>query len=594
MQFQAPSMERALALQKEMLAAIPSGAAALKAVLSADQLVAMLKAAEALLAAEPTLVELNFPETDVQPEVLVFGDTHGHYVDVSAMLDALGPPGPSRVYVFNGDYVDRGSWAVELLALLVALKLAAPKHVVLLRGNHESSTCTKYYGYSQEVRAKYDKQSKFVYAASKKLFSVMPLAALVQNSTIIMHGGLFRRPPEPKRGAKRRKSAHPGRGGAGGCKGLVPGSLDDLRRATKGGMDPDGCGSSLLATDVLWSDPVAAPGIQENEARGVGLIFGPDVTEAFLRANNLKLVIRSHEGPDARDKRSDLGQVLQGYSVDHTTPAGQLMTVFSAPDYPQFQVLEDDEDGTPGQRYNNLAAVAVLRGPGYASPDMRTFEAVQPRPKADPYYDFAACCDSDIEAPAGSEGGSEGASGLSQASDADPDGDEAVGLEAAPAAAHAAEAGPGPGGERPAMAVTPPQAPTPPGEAGAGVEAGGAACSGSGAADAGGGAGDAAGAAPGCGAGAGQVEAEAGASGAAVGSGPAAGVKEAPLADAPGSEAAGCCPGAAEQPQSSPAEAAPPDADAVMADVGVEGLQGAGMSVEVVGPAQQVEPVPCA
>ena len=40
-----------------------------------------------------------------------------------------------------------------------------------------------------------------------------------------------------------------------------------------------GCGSSLLATDVLWSDPVAEPGLRENEARGVGLIFGPDVTE---------------------------------------------------------------------------------------------------------------------------------------------------------------------------------------------------------------------------------------------------------------------------------------------------------------------------
>ncbi|PNG99897.1 Serine/threonine-protein phosphatase 7, partial [Tetrabaena socialis] len=132
--------------------------------------------------------------------------------------------------------------------------------------------------------------------------------------------GLFRRPPEPKRGAKRRKPSQPARGGPGGGSALVPGSLEDLRRATKGGMDPDGCGTSLLATDVLWSDPVAEPGFSENEARGVGLVFGPDVTEAFLTANRLRLILRSHEGPDARDKRSDLPQVLQGWSLDHDTP----------------------------------------------------------------------------------------------------------------------------------------------------------------------------------------------------------------------------------------------------------------------------------
>jgi hypothetical protein len=46
-----------------------------------------------------------------------------------------------------GDFVDRGAWGVETLAVLLAWKIALPRHVYLLRGNHESSYCTKYYGF---------------------------------------------------------------------------------------------------------------------------------------------------------------------------------------------------------------------------------------------------------------------------------------------------------------------------------------------------------------------------------------------------------------------------------------------------------------
>ena len=57
------------------------------------------------------------------------------------------------------------------------------------------------------------------------------------------------------------------------------GRLEDLQRGGKGGMDPNGVGNARLASDVLWSDPVGEPGFHLNVARGVGMCFGPDVTE---------------------------------------------------------------------------------------------------------------------------------------------------------------------------------------------------------------------------------------------------------------------------------------------------------------------------
>lgn len=53
----------------------------------------------------------------------------------------------------------------------------------------------------------------------------------------------------------------------------------------------------------------------------------------------MQLIIRSHEGPDAREKRKEMGPMKDGYSIDHDVPSGKLITLFSAPDYPQFQVL---------------------------------------------------------------------------------------------------------------------------------------------------------------------------------------------------------------------------------------------------------------
>ena len=104
------------------------------------------------------------------------------------------------------------------------------------------------------------------------------------------------------------------------------GTLEDLQKATKGGVNPVGYASqpaTMLASDLLWSDPVSQAGLQENAVRGVGLVFGPDKTEEFLRDNDVRLIVRSHEGPDARyNADNGMAQMDTGYTLDHDTPAG--------------------------------------------------------------------------------------------------------------------------------------------------------------------------------------------------------------------------------------------------------------------------------
>jgi len=54
---------------------------------------------------------------------------------------------------------------------------------------------------------------------------------------------------------------------------------------------------------------------------------------------SFQLIIRSHEGPDAREKRDGFEGMSEGYTIDHIVDSGKLVTIFSAPDYPQFQVI---------------------------------------------------------------------------------------------------------------------------------------------------------------------------------------------------------------------------------------------------------------
>ena len=354
--------------------------------------------------------------------------------------------------------MDRGAWGTELLALVLAWKCALPDSVVVLRGNHESEFCTQNYGFSKELDAKFPSASAKLDRQLLLLFAQMPLGARV-GACFVCHGGLFRKPAGAKRPRPRA-----GEGGEGEESAAVPlsqlGSLEDLRGGHRGGPDPDGTGVKQLASDVLWSDPAPTPGLLANDARGIGLVFGPDVTQAFLAANRLRLIIRSHEGPDAREKRPDMGGMGDGWCVDHQVEAGRLCTLFSAPDYPQFYA-----EGAP--RACNQAALAVLRGPHFDEPDLLRFHAA-PRPGAQPYYELDMP-GSDEEGPAGEPDARPAASGPEAAAGADaaapievepvpevPAAEEApaaVVAEAAPAAVEAPTAE-----ETPAAAVGAPAA----------------------------------------------------------------------------------------------------------------------------------------
>uniref|UniRef100_A0A5S6R5J0 Serine/threonine-protein phosphatase n=1 Tax=Trichuris muris TaxID=70415 RepID=A0A5S6R5J0_TRIMR len=255
-----------------------------------DEHVAMRIIAEgtAFLKQEKTMLDIEAPVT-------VCGDIHGQFYDLMKLFEVGGPPATTK-YLFLGDYVDRGYFSIECVLYLWALKICYPNSFFLLRGNHECRHLTEYFTFKQECKIKY---SVMVYEACMESFDALPLAALMNQQFLCVHGGLS---PE----------IH---------------TLDDIKKLDRF-REPPAFGPMC---DLLWSDPLEDFGSERNSdqfchnsVRGCSYFYSYAACCDFLQHNNLLSIIRAHEAQDAGYRM---------YKKSQATGFPSLITIFSAPNY---------------------------------------------------------------------------------------------------------------------------------------------------------------------------------------------------------------------------------------------------------------------
>lgn len=282
---------------------------------------AIVSHAERLFTAEPNMLELSNKDKPAS-KISVCGDTHGQFYDVLNIFKKFGKVGKDHTYLFNGDFVDRGSWSCEVALLFYSLKILYPDNMFLNRGNHETDNMNKIYGFEDECKYKY---SQRIFDLFSQSFETLPLATLINNDYLVMHGGL----PSDKSS-----------------------TLEDINKLDRFSQPP----KEGLYMELLWSDPQQANGLGPSQ-RGLGFAFGPDITEDYLKRNKLKKVFRSHEVR------------MRGILFEHNN---KLATVFSAPNY-------CDSQGNMGGIIHVVPGKGTLMQNGNDDENLivETFEAVK-------------------------------------------------------------------------------------------------------------------------------------------------------------------------------------------------------------------------
>lgn len=112
-----------------------------------------------------------------------------------------------------------------------------------------------------ECKQKYGTSNVWLQCCS--VFDYLNIAAIVDNTTLCIHGGLS---PDVK-------------------------TLDQIRVLSRA-QDPPNEGAYC---DLLWSDPDDSVPTWALSPRGCGFLFGSSVTKQFTYLNGLELVARAHQ-----------------------------------------------------------------------------------------------------------------------------------------------------------------------------------------------------------------------------------------------------------------------------------------------------------
>jgi diadenosine tetraphosphatase ApaH/serine/threonine PP2A family protein phosphatase len=220
-------------------------------------------------------------------EAIIVGDIHGDlesliYILKNSKFIKKASEDEDVLLIFLGDYGDRGLHSPEVYYVVLKLKELFPERVVLMRGNHEGPDDLLAYPHDLPIylRRKFGEGKPNIYSKLRELFDFLYTAVLVDERCILLHGGA------PSQASK----------------------IDDVAYAHE--KHP----RERHLEEILWSDPLDGIKGTYPSPRGVGRLFGENVTDKLLELFKVKALIRGHEPSGDGFKTNHRGKVITIFS----------------------------------------------------------------------------------------------------------------------------------------------------------------------------------------------------------------------------------------------------------------------------------------
>jgi len=231
--------------------------------LNFKKLILVFREAVKLFREETLILELK--KEHPQDKIMVIGDLHGDLKSLTKLMEIIKKEN-SKYVIFLGDIVDRGSYQLECLILVLVLKIKDSNKYFLLKGNHETLEVNRNYGFYQDFLNRFKDPKKFSQVIA--LYNTLPYSVLVNESILCLHGGI----PEEFNAINR-------------LKGIKTSEINII---------DDNTAKSLL--QIMWNDPKPnLKGFAESFRGREIKFFGEDVFSDFMRENKLDYLIRAHE-----------------------------------------------------------------------------------------------------------------------------------------------------------------------------------------------------------------------------------------------------------------------------------------------------------
>lgn len=129
----------------------------------------------------------NPPVLDVSGPAYIIGDINGNIIDLSRIISKC-DSFSTRRFIFLGNYIGRGVFSIECLALILSMYCLCPQNIVVLRGSSEFEETSTLYGFDEEIQKEYGNLS--LYQCFQEVFSWLPYAAVVSRQVLCIHGGI--------------------------------------------------------------------------------------------------------------------------------------------------------------------------------------------------------------------------------------------------------------------------------------------------------------------------------------------------------------------------------------------------------------------